>query len=345
MRNEDQLQAAAKHEWLELKEQPLNPLWNFHTWSAEEQKSVRSQREGLTHEQIMNILATLRRTIPENAVLTGFHATRPLTEKLEGPVLPFLMSVGMRSEHADQAYHAMSTPVDSAAALKVVGIRWRQERLDRQPLVKALENLPRVFAMRLEPERQRQLQQAGPRFQHEGAQPALTCDLDRVRKPEYRLRNPHNVCYLNSSVIALAWAGVVTDKPAAYGALGAALLAVNSARGVYVPRSLSWMSVLQHWPNLHRQQDAGEFLTFLLGRANPPPYAGFWQARRTEHGQTQVLDGGTLSAPLAMPLHGQALQDCIDAWESQPSIHAAVASGGLIIIQLMRYQAAGCSKG
>ena len=247
---------------------------------------------------------------------TRFHATRPLTEKLEGPVLPFLMSVGMRSEHADQAYHAMSTLVQSAA-LKVVGIRWRQERLDRQPLVKVLENLPRVFAMRLEPERQRQLQQARPRFQREGPQPALTCNLDRVRKLEYRLRNPHNACYLNSSATALAWAGVVTDNPAAYGALGATLSAVNSARGVYVPRLLSWMSVLQHWPNLHRQQDAGEFLTFLLGRAKTPACAGFWQARRTKRGQIQVLDGGALNAPLAMPLHGQALQDCTDAWESQ----------------------------
>ena len=42
------------------------------------------------------------------------------------------------SEEADLAYHAMSTLVDSAA-LKVVGVRWRQERLDRQPLVKVLE--------------------------------------------------------------------------------------------------------------------------------------------------------------------------------------------------------------
>ena len=100
------------------------------------------------------------------------------------------------------------------------------------------------------------------------------------------------------------------------------------------------MSVLQPWPNLRQQQDAGEFLTFLLRCANPPTYAGVWQARRSEHDRTQVLDGGTLSAPLAVPMYGQALQDCIDAWESQPSIHAAVCSGGLILVQLMRYRSA-----
>ena len=84
--------------------------------------------------------------------------------------------------------------------------------------------------------------------------------------------------YFNFSVIAMAWAGVATEKPAAYGALAAAFTAVLSARSVYVPRLLSWMPVLQNWEML-LQRAAGEFLAFLL----------------------------------RMALRGQALQDCVDS--------------------------------
>ena len=52
------------------------------------------------------------------------------------------------------------------------------------------------------------------------------------------------------------------------------------------------------WPNLQRQQDAGEFMAVLLTRAASPAYAGTWSARRFDHDGVQVLDAGTLQAPL-----------------------------------------------
>ena len=52
----------------------------------------------------------------------------------------------------------------------------------------------------------------------------------------------------------------------------------------------------------------------------------------------QVLDSGTLQAPLPVSLHGSALQDCLDNWERQHSIHAVAQTGGLILLQLMRYR-------
>ena len=135
--NEDQLKAAEKHEWLMIGDKPLDPSC-YHTWSPTEKTSVRSKKDARTHGQILKILGVLQRTISEEHVLTRFHATRPLTERLEGPVLPFLLSVGVRSDRANEAHDALMSLVDSAA-LKLVGIRWRPERLERQPIVKVLE--------------------------------------------------------------------------------------------------------------------------------------------------------------------------------------------------------------
>ena len=64
-----------------------------------------------------------------------------------------------------------------------------------------------------------------------------------------RLLNPHNVCYINSSVTFMAWtwAGVITDRQAAYGTLMAGLSAILTAKHQYVPRMISWVPVLQSW--------------------------------------------------------------------------------------------------
>ena len=146
--------------------QPLNPQWCFRPWNAE-QKSVRSRKDALEHGQILNILSTLRKCIPEDRVLTCFHATRLLTEMLEGPVLP-------------------SSKQGQDSVMKA-----------RSQLFVWARNLSQV--------------------------------------------NPRNVCYLNSSVIAMASAGVVGAKPAAYGTLAASFSAVLAAGGVYVLHLRSWM--------------------------------------------------------------------------------------------------------
>ena len=293
--------------------------------SAEKQKSVRSKKEGLSHGQILKILATLRKTVPEEAVLTGFHATRPLTEKMEGPVLPFL------GDLIRECGPGLSCNVHTGR-LRCTQSGWNPVALRASgPPTSSKgvgEGVQGFHPQRLEPGRDRQHQQAWSGVQNEGAHQVYICNPTRACLPTYKLINPHNVCYLNSSVIAIAWAGLITDKSAAYGALNAALSAVNSARGAYAPRLISWMPVLQNWENLHQQQDAGELLTFLLRRANPPACAGLWMARRLEQDRAQVQDSGTLTAPLPMPLQGETLQACIDAWERQSSIHAIVRSVG-----------------
>ena len=80
-------------EWLTIGDHPLHPLWHFHAWSQEEKKSQKSKATPIQHSKIMMAINTLKVNVPKENAMTRFQSTRPLTEKLEGPVLPFLMSL------------------------------------------------------------------------------------------------------------------------------------------------------------------------------------------------------------------------------------------------------------
>ena len=51
---------------------------------------------------------------------------------------------------------------------------------------------------------------------------------------------------------------------------------------------------------------------------------------------------GTLLQPIPMPVQctvqGSSLQEFVDSWERQHTIHALVESGGMILLQLLRYK-------
>ena len=55
----------------------------------------------------------------------------------------------------------------------------------------------------------------------------------------------------------------------------------------------------------------------------------------------QVMDKGTFLQPIPMPVQGSSLQECGDSWERQHNIHALVDSGGMILLQLLRYKEQG----
>ena len=138
MSQEGAVKRGERLEWVTIGHQPLDPLRHYHTWSQEEKKSQKSKAAPIQHNNIMMAINTLKVNVPKENVWTRFHSTRPLTVKLEGPVLPFLMRLSLRSDAASTCHDAMLQLVDGAA-LKVVGLIWHQERLTRQPLAQVME--------------------------------------------------------------------------------------------------------------------------------------------------------------------------------------------------------------
>ena len=70
--------------------------------------------------------------------LTRFASTRNMEEQYESEVLPFQISIGMRSASSDLCHSALMR-LTGSAALKVLGLRVRPGRAARQPCAKALE--------------------------------------------------------------------------------------------------------------------------------------------------------------------------------------------------------------
>ena len=62
---------------------------------------------------------------------------------------------------------------------------------------------------------------------------------------------------------------------------------------------------------------------------------GEWAARLTN--PHVVTDSGPLLAPLPIEVQGTTLQDAIDRWSMQHSIHALTRHSGIVLLQLKRY--------
>ena len=85
-----------------------------------EGESVVSEKPGPAHSKVLIALGTLKKIMPMEGVLTRFHSRRPLSSNHSSPVLPFLLSVGLRAHEANLAYDVMRSLI-GCSALKAVG--------------------------------------------------------------------------------------------------------------------------------------------------------------------------------------------------------------------------------
>ena len=116
----------------------LTPVWHYYKWDAESRTSVKAERPPLTHEQVQECVAVLLRTTCQPGVLLRFRSTRPLGTQQPSEVAPFLLSIGLRGNHALEAHTALSHLSDNGAC-KLLAMRIRPERLAKSAQAKAVE--------------------------------------------------------------------------------------------------------------------------------------------------------------------------------------------------------------
>ena len=119
--------------------------------------------EPLKQSQIVNSLVELQQVISAPTVLQRFHSTRRMSSTYEGETVTFLLSVGLRDPKAAQAWGLLNNLCGNSSG-KVIGLRMRPTRMDRQPMAK-------VVAERFPPPapRRRETQQRGGMEQDEAA--------------------------------------------------------------------------------------------------------------------------------------------------------------------------------
>ena len=93
--------------------------------------------EPMMQNQIYETLVQLEATIVAPNALQQFHSTHKLVEQHSGETVTFLLSLGLRDVMATQAW-GMLTNLCGNAAAKLIGLRIRPMRMERQPIVKVL---------------------------------------------------------------------------------------------------------------------------------------------------------------------------------------------------------------
>ena len=94
-------QKMASSGWIHVGDQPLDPSWTYLEWNP---ATKQSEVAKIKNFALMEILTKLQVLLPMDMVLTRLHPTRPLAQSYQAEVLPFFMSLEMRSEEATKAY-------------------------------------------------------------------------------------------------------------------------------------------------------------------------------------------------------------------------------------------------
>ncbi|CAE7226814.1 unnamed protein product, partial [Symbiodinium sp. KB8] len=112
--------------------------WGYQKWNSTLEKlEAVPDAEPMLQSQVVETLIQLEATIQAPNALVQFHATRKLTENLEGDTITFLMGVGLRDPMASQAW-GMMTNLCGLSAGRLIGLRIKPARMDRQPIAKVL---------------------------------------------------------------------------------------------------------------------------------------------------------------------------------------------------------------
>ena len=155
--------------------------------------------------------------------------------------------------------------------------------------------------------------------------------------PPFSLRNDSNDCYMNVIVYAL-WH--VTHRTGTAHLLPR-MLATLSGPGLRARRSLGFL--LLGWRGARRQHDTAEFIDFLIPKVASTGVSTWSSRTISPSGEVRTLLTGTLNKCLglpATPVHTPELQELINHWHQQESLHALDVTPPWLFVQLPRFAVA-----
>ncbi|CAE7374307.1 unnamed protein product [Symbiodinium sp. CCMP2592] len=116
--------------------------WNHPTQAMEKVPDV----EPMLQSQVVSSLIQLQATMVAPNALLRFHSTRRMAAEYAGETVTFLLTVGQRDTMAAQAW-GMLTNLCGNGSGKVIGLKMKPAKMDRQPLAKIVaERFPPPFS-------------------------------------------------------------------------------------------------------------------------------------------------------------------------------------------------------
>ncbi|OLP77215.1 hypothetical protein AK812_SmicGene42749 [Symbiodinium microadriaticum] len=114
-----------------------NPVWNYLRWNYDKEELEPSDQPPLSDTELRSLLTVLKTSIGAPGVLIRFHSSRKLVEQHKTAVTVFL-GIGMRDPQALICYRALQQ-LSYNASTQLVKMRLKPVRMERQPLVKVLQ--------------------------------------------------------------------------------------------------------------------------------------------------------------------------------------------------------------
>ena len=151
-----------------------------------------------------------------------------------------------------------------------------------------------------------------------------------------RLGNPHQLCYVNASVLSLVHTLQGHNSAELAGVI--ALCGQSAERGctLILSRQLVVRSICPRWSFGPTQCDASEFVMALLSERSELWFR--WEERRVVQGGIEVVDRGGPVFMLQVPrARSWTLTQAFHAWSEVGHPRAVSWSGRVLIVQLGRY--------
>ena len=123
--------------WLEDGINALLPAWHYFRWDAATQRQVVSERPPLTQDRLLKCLDVLEKGCSLPTVLLRFRSTHKLGQETQADVVPFMLSISLRTSVSHDCHEALATLAYSGA-LKMLGLRLRPERAQQSQMAKEL---------------------------------------------------------------------------------------------------------------------------------------------------------------------------------------------------------------
>ncbi|CAE7797071.1 unnamed protein product [Symbiodinium sp. CCMP2592] len=115
----------------------MNPAWKYHVWDPQQKKEIQGPTDPRTHMEILQDLDVLQTRLMEEGVLLQFKTTKDL-ETPDAEVIPFLATISLRSQAAQETHFILSRLV-GCACCKLVGIRIKPQRGNRTQMSRQVE--------------------------------------------------------------------------------------------------------------------------------------------------------------------------------------------------------------
>ena len=165
------------------------------------------------------------------------------------------------------------------------------------------------------------------------------------------LPNHSNHCYMNTVVKCVLWSVLQCNSgqvnPLGHGEVPLRHVLRHAGEPMHLMKLLTWKLQMSGWRQPNRQHDASEFFAYMCARLQLPDFRGEWVVRQVRHTFVWNSDMGSNSQAIMLaipsPLPGLQsmgpipLQQLMDIWSSQSSIHALRIAPRTICLQLGRF--------